>query len=78
MQHVPRSSNGAISHRRDQAQLWSDSTYMVPPFLAYYAAVTNNQTLMTEAYLQCERYREVRRSSAFPSLYDCAPAKPQT
>lgn len=35
-------------------------TFMVPPYLAYYAAMTNNQTLMTEAYNQCAQYRKAR------------------
>ncbi|KAE8538351.1 hypothetical protein D1P53_004703 [Cryptococcus gattii VGV] len=50
---VPKTSAGAISHRADQVQLWSDSVYMVPPFLAYYGALDNNQTLLQQAYQQC-------------------------
>ncbi|WVO19538.1 uncharacterized protein IAS62_000826 [Cryptococcus decagattii] len=50
---VPKTSAGAISHRADQVQLWSDSVYMVPPFLAYYGALDNNQTLLRQAYQQC-------------------------
>ncbi|KAL0255215.1 hypothetical protein I308_100010 [Cryptococcus tetragattii IND107] len=49
---VPKTSAGAISHRADQVQLWSDSVYMVPPFLAYYGALNNNQTLLQQAYQQ--------------------------
>ncbi|XAO22078.1 hypothetical protein I312_100843 [Cryptococcus bacillisporus CA1280] len=49
---VPKTSAGAISHRADQVQLWSDSVYMVPPFLAYYGALDNNQTLLRQAYQQ--------------------------
>ena len=30
---TPRSNEGAISHRTEYAQLWSDYVYMVPPFL---------------------------------------------
>ncbi|WVW86366.1 hypothetical protein I302_108410 [Kwoniella bestiolae CBS 10118] len=59
--NVPRTSSGAISHREDQAQLWSDSVYMVPPFLAYYAVLHNNQTLLQEAYRQCSLYRDTLR-----------------
>ncbi|KAL7423979.1 hypothetical protein Q5752_001564 [Cryptotrichosporon argae] len=55
---VPRASNGAISHRTDEAQLWSDSVYMVPPFLAYYGALTANQTLVQAAYDQISFYRQ--------------------
>ncbi|WWC72204.1 uncharacterized protein I206_106164 [Kwoniella pini CBS 10737] len=60
---VPRTSSGAISHRADQAQLWSDFVYMVPPFLAYYGALRNNQTLLQEAYRQCSLYRDGLRQS---------------
>ncbi|KAK8853391.1 hypothetical protein IAR55_004095 [Kwoniella newhampshirensis] len=60
---VPRTTAGAISHRADQAQLWSDSVYMVPPFLAYYGAVNNNQTLIQIAYQQCSLYRNALRQS---------------
>ncbi|WVQ84742.1 hypothetical protein IAT38_006899 [Cryptococcus sp. DSM 104549] len=61
---VPRTSNGAISHRADQAQLWADSVYMVPPFLAYYGALHNNQTLLQLAYEQCNAYRNTLRQSS--------------
>lgn len=54
---VPKTSDGAISHRTDQLQLWSDSVYMVPPFLAYFGAVTKNQSLLLAAYTQISLYR---------------------
>ncbi|KAG8871930.1 hypothetical protein FRB97_008177 [Tulasnella sp. 331] len=50
---------GAISHRPDLVSLWSDSVYMVPPFLAYYGAVTRNESLLREAYTQISLYRAV-------------------
>ncbi|KAL1748225.1 glycoside hydrolase family 105 protein [Schizophyllum fasciatum] len=56
--HVPRTDDGAISHRVSEAQLWSDSVYMVPPFLAYYGVITQNRTLLEEAYNQCKLYRD--------------------
>ena len=31
---------------------------MVPPFLAYYGVLTQNQTLVQEAYDQCRLYRQ--------------------
>ena len=31
---------------------------MVPPFLAYYGVLTQNQTLVQAAYDQCRLYRE--------------------
>ncbi|RXW12246.1 hypothetical protein EST38_g13610 [Candolleomyces aberdarensis] len=55
--NVPKTSDGAISHRVDQLQLWSDFVYMVPPFFAYYGALTRNRTLLVEAYNQCKLYR---------------------
>lgn len=54
-----RYSNGAISHRVEVAELWSDAVSMVPPFLAYYAVAANDLDLMKEAVKQCELYREV-------------------
>ncbi|KAH9828825.1 Six-hairpin glycosidase-like protein [Rhodofomes roseus] len=54
---VPRTDDGAISHRIEQVQLWADFTYMVPPFLAYYAVMTSNQSLLQEAYTQIKLYR---------------------
>ncbi|KAJ7122692.1 hypothetical protein C8R43DRAFT_1032267 [Mycena crocata] len=56
---VPRWPNGAISHRADFAELWADFMYMLPPFIAYFAADTNNATLLEASYLQCGYYREV-------------------
>ncbi|CAE6500540.1 unnamed protein product [Rhizoctonia solani] len=56
---TPRAPNGAISHRVDEAQLWSDFIYMVPPFLAYYGVITNNESLVEESYNQIKLYRDV-------------------
>ncbi|KZT64678.1 Six-hairpin glycosidase [Daedalea quercina L-15889] len=56
---VPRADNGAISHRIETTQLWSDAVYMIPPFLAYYGVLTGNQTLVEEAYNQIKAYREI-------------------
>ncbi|KZT18415.1 Six-hairpin glycosidase [Neolentinus lepideus HHB14362 ss-1] len=55
---VPRTSTGAFSHRVDTKQYWADAVYMGPPFLAYYGAVTNNQTLLQLAYDNCRLYRD--------------------
>lgn len=77
LQQVPRTSDGAISHREGYVQLWcvpppfafrcqggrlmggrrSDSVYMVPPFIAYYGALTGNKTLLDAAYDQVRLYR---------------------
>lgn len=54
---APKTSSGAISHRADETQLWSDFIYMVPPFFAYYGVMTRNRTLVEEAYNQISLYR---------------------
>ncbi|KAF8635336.1 hypothetical protein AX15_000455 [Amanita polypyramis BW_CC] len=56
-QVVPKTPDGAISHRVSEVQLWSDFVYMVPPFLAYYGIITKNRTLVLEAYNQIKLYR---------------------
>ncbi|KAJ7081180.1 family 88 glycosyl hydrolase [Mycena belliarum] len=56
---APRWPNGAISHRASVAELWADFMYMAPPFIAYFAADTNNATLLQIAYEQCGLQREV-------------------
>lgn len=38
---------------------------MAPPFLAYYAADTWNETLLLESYKQCEYYRAVLKNDAY-------------
>jgi len=55
---APRTSTGAISHRADSKQYWADGVYMGFPFIAYYGAVTGNQTLLQIAYDQCRLYRD--------------------
>ncbi|KAJ6630814.1 Six-hairpin glycosidase-like protein [Mycena sp. CBHHK59/15] len=66
---VPHTSDGAISHRVAQVQLWSDSVYMVPPFLAYYGMITSNTTLITEAYNQIKLYRNYLRDTNAKNLW---------
>ncbi|KAJ7343474.1 Six-hairpin glycosidase-like protein [Mycena albidolilacea] len=66
---VPRTSDGAISHRVAQVQLWSDSVFMVPPFLAYYGVLTGNTTLLTEAYNQIKLYRNYLRDTDAKNLW---------
>lgn len=56
---VPRWSNGAISHREANEELWADFIYMVPPTLAYWAVQTNNATLLDVAIQQCNLYHDV-------------------
>jgi len=55
---VPKTADGAISHRVSEVQLWSDFMYMVPPFLAYYGAMTGNRTLLEQAHDQARLYRD--------------------
>ena len=56
---APRYENGAISHRAEVAELWSDAIFMVPPFLAYYAVAAKELDFMRRAVRQCEAYRDV-------------------
>ncbi|KAG2013357.1 glycosyl hydrolase family 88 [Coprinopsis cinerea AmutBmut pab1-1] len=57
LKDAPRTREGAISHRADEVQLWSDYVYMVPPFIAYYGALHNDRNLLQIAYDQCRLYR---------------------
>ncbi|KIM74461.1 hypothetical protein PILCRDRAFT_702405 [Piloderma croceum F 1598] len=68
-QDVPQTSDGAISHRTDQLQLWSDFVYMAPPFLAYFGMISQNQTLLSEAYNQISLYRNYLRDSSANNLW---------
>ncbi|CEQ40803.1 SPOSA6832_02447, partial [Sporobolomyces salmonicolor] len=77
---VPRTSDGAISHRpaSEPVQLWSDfvcaqlvlfapsfeERHMVPPFLAYHGVAASNATMIAEAYNQCRLYRKYLRTSS--------------
>ncbi|GAA5956693.1 hypothetical protein JCM3765_005705 [Sporobolomyces pararoseus] len=60
LEDVPRTRDGAISHRppNEPVQLWADFVYMVPPFLAYSGVLSDNSTLLREAYNQCKLYRQ--------------------
>lgn len=53
---TPRLHNGAISHRTSTASAWADFVYMVPPFLAYYGAYTQDIDMIREAVKQCRLY----------------------
>ncbi|CAO1630166.1 unnamed protein product [Sympodiomycopsis kandeliae] len=67
LEDAPRSPSGAISHRVEQTQLWSDSLYMTPPFLASYGLYTSNQTLLQLAYDQVRLYRDGLRIQSGPA-----------
>lgn len=58
LNNVPRGTNGAISHREANVELWADFIYMVPPMLAYWAVQTDNVTLLNAAIQQCNLYRD--------------------
>ncbi|PPQ86599.1 hypothetical protein CVT24_009649, partial [Panaeolus cyanescens] len=58
LERVPRTADGAISHRVSEVQLWNDFVYMVPPFLAYYGVMTRDRTLVEEGFNQIKLYRE--------------------
>lgn len=67
LHNVPRSPEGAISHRQDEVQLWADYVYMVPPFIAYYGALqggSGGRALLQVAYDQCRLYRNALRDSS--------------
>ncbi|KAI9463582.1 glycoside hydrolase family 105 protein [Lactarius psammicola] len=66
---VPKTHDGAISHHVSQVQLWSDSVYMVPPFLAYYGITTGNQSMLQEAYNQVKLYRTYLRDKSAGGLW---------
>ncbi|KAH9965080.1 Six-hairpin glycosidase-like protein [Russula compacta] len=66
---VPKTSDGAISHRVSELQLWSDSVYMVPPFLAYYGVTTGNQSILLEAYTQIKLYRNYLSDTSAQGLW---------
>lgn len=66
---VPRTSDGAISHRVSEVQLWSDFVYMAPPFIAYYGVLSENETLVQEAYNQIKLYRQYLMDSNAGGLW---------
>ncbi|KAH8977298.1 glycoside hydrolase family 105 protein [Lactarius hatsudake] len=66
---VPKTEDGAISHRVSEVQLWSDSVYMVPPFLAYYGITTGNQSMLQEAYNQVKMYRSYLSDTSAGGLW---------
>lgn len=59
LKDAKRYSNGAISHRVEVAELWSDAISMFPPFLAFSAVAANDLEPMKEAVRQCGLYREI-------------------
>jgi hypothetical protein len=66
---VPHTDDGAISHRIEKLQLWSDFVAMVPPFLSYYGVITGNQSLVEEGYNQIKLYRNYLRDGGAGGLW---------
>ncbi|UZJ51095.1 hypothetical protein CBS101457_000415 [Exobasidium rhododendri] len=60
---APLYFNGAISQREGIPELWADGMFMIPPFLAYYAVATQNESLLRDAIQQCRLYRQVLRAN---------------
>jgi rhamnogalacturonyl hydrolase YesR len=52
-----------MSHREASTSAWADFIYMVPPFLAYYGVITNNENIVWEAIHQCELYGDLLGTS---------------
>lgn len=59
LKSAPQLENGAISHRENAKEAWSEFVAMVPPFLAYYAIVSNDLTYMHAAIEQISLYRDI-------------------
>jgi hypothetical protein len=47
----------------------SDFIYMVPPSLAYYGVITQNESMVKEAYTQVKLYRNYLRDKSANSLW---------
>lgn len=56
---TPHWPNGAMSHREAYPSLWADFIFMAPPFMAYYAVATLNDSYIRTALGQCLLYRQV-------------------
>jgi len=64
---APKTDDGAISHRSEDVELWSDFVYMAPPFIAYFGAFEHGDTknwLLQYSYDQCRLYRKYLQDSA--------------
>ncbi|KAJ7600959.1 hypothetical protein C8J56DRAFT_768822 [Mycena floridula] len=68
--NMPRFSNKAISQRADVPELWSDFMYMVPPFMAFYAADVGDWTLLNDTVNQCTYYRQVLKSNTTAGVWE--------
>ncbi|KIP12696.1 hypothetical protein PHLGIDRAFT_27123 [Phlebiopsis gigantea 11061_1 CR5-6] len=67
LENTLRTSDGAISHRVSEVQLWADFVYMAPPFIAYYGIFqggSQETALLQEAYDQCRLYRNYLRDDS--------------
>ncbi|KAF7189298.1 hypothetical protein HII31_09451 [Pseudocercospora fuligena] len=66
LEGAPRYSNGAISHRHERPELWSDAIAMFPPFLAYYGVADNDTQLIKVAYEQITKYKDILQIRSGP------------
>ncbi|KAF8317437.1 hypothetical protein DL93DRAFT_2077103 [Clavulina sp. PMI_390] len=59
-------STGAISQREppEPVQIWADFVGMAPPFISYYGAINNNQSLVQLGYDQVADYRTLLLDSS--------------
>ncbi|GAA5866244.1 hypothetical protein JCM8547_007215 [Rhodosporidiobolus lusitaniae] len=64
LEGTPRTGDGAVSHRVEDVELWSDFVYMVPPFFAYLGVLQFNTTLLQAAYDQARLYRSYLRDES--------------
>jgi len=58
LETVERTAQGGISHRREDVELWIDSTYMLCPFLARYGVATGDGDAFDEAARQAKLITE--------------------
>lgn len=47
---------GAISHRKDSLTLWADAVAMVPPFIAFFSAAVDDDSILDDAIYQIRAY----------------------
>lgn len=64
IKQTPRYQNGAISHRENIAELWSDFGYMAPPFLALSTFLSRDEALFEAAVRQCLLQKEILQDEA--------------
>ncbi|WP_346713738.1 glycoside hydrolase family 88 protein [Mediterranea massiliensis] len=56
--HIPRATNGGVSHRMEVVELWDDTVYMVGEFLLQMYKLTKDEKYLSEAILQLKKHAE--------------------